>query len=238
MSETIEIGGIPVEVVFKDIKNIHLSVYPPNGRVHISAPERMNLDTIRVYAISKLDWIRKQQTKFREAERETQREYLNRESHFVWGQRYLLYVVEENQPPRVELKHSELALYVRPGSSQEKREEVVAAWYRELVREAAAPLIAKWEEELDVKVQQLFVRRMKTKWGSCNPHKGLIRLNTELAKKTPECLEYIVAHELMHFLEPHHGDRFQELMDHHMPHWRHYRDELNRAPLGHVEWEY
>jgi predicted metal-dependent hydrolase len=238
MSEMLDIGGTPVEVVFKDIKNIHLSVYPPTGRVRISAPERMSLDTIRVYAISKLDWIRKQQIKFHEQERETQREYLDRESHFVWGRRYLLKVIETEQSPTLELKHNYMILTVRPGSSQEKREDVVAAWYREDLRKFAGPLIEKWELALGVKVERLFIQRMKTKWGSCNTHEGYIRLNTELAKKPRECLEYIVVHEMMHLVVPTHNDAFAALMDQYMPQWRHYKDELNRSPLGHVEWEY
>lgn len=234
----IEVGGISVDVVFKKIKNVHLSVHPPTGRVRISAPTWMNLDTIRVYAISKIDWIRKHQEKFSQQERETRREYLDRESHYVWGKRYLLKVDEENRAPSVELKHNQMILTVRPNSDVEKREAVVAAWYREQLKNTVMPLIAKWEPVLGVKVDQYFVQRMKSKWGSCNPQNRTIRLNTELAKKTPECLEYVVVHEMVHLLEPTHNSTFISLMDKFMPHWRHLRDELNRAPLGHVDWQY
>jgi predicted metal-dependent hydrolase len=237
-TKQIEVGGITVDVVFKNIKNVHLSVHPPTGRVRISAPTRMKLDTLRVYAISKINWIKKHQKKFQEQERETRREYLDRESHYVWGKRYLLKVKEEKRIPSVELKHNEMILTVRPGTGMEKRGTVVTAWYRDQVRDAMMPLIEKWEQILGVKVNRTIIRRMRTRWGSCTPGRRTIRLNTELAKKPRECLEYVVVHELVHLLEPSHNATFISLMDKFMPQWRHYRDELNRAPLGHVEWEY
>jgi predicted metal-dependent hydrolase len=234
----IDIGGITVDVVFKNIKNVHLSVHPPTGRVRISAPARMKLETLRVYAISKINWIKKHQKKFQEQERETHREYLDRESHYVWGKRYLLKVREEKRTPSVELKHNEMILTVRPGAGMEKREAIVMAWYRDQVREAMTPLIAKWEPLLGVRVDYTIIRRMRTRWGSCTPGRRTIRLNTELAKKPRECLEYVLVHELVHLLEPSHNANFISLMDKFMPQWRFIRDELNRAPLGHVEWEY
>jgi predicted metal-dependent hydrolase len=237
-TKQIDVGGMTVDVVFKNIKNVHLSVHPPTGRIRISAPTRMNLDTIRVYAISKINWIKKHQKKFQEQERETRREYLDRESHYVWGKRYLLRVREKNRTPSIELKHNEMILTVRPGALMEKREAVVTAWYRDQVRDAVTPLIEKWEPLLGVKANRIIVRRMRTRWGSCTSARRTIRLNTELAKKPPECLEYVIVHELVHLLEPSHNATFISLMDKFMPQWRHYRDELNRAPLGHVEWEY
>jgi predicted metal-dependent hydrolase len=236
--EKIDVGGITVDVVFKDIKNVHLSVHPPTGRVRISAPARMKLDTIRVYAISKIDWIKRHQKKFQEQERETRREYLDRESHYVWGRRYLLKVKEENRPPSVELKHNAMILTVRPRAVMKKREAVVMAWYRDQVRDAVTPLIEKWKPPLGVEVNRTIIRRMRTRWGSCTPGRRTIRLNTELAKKPRECLEYVLVHEMVHLLEPTHNANFISLMDKFMPQWRHFRDELNRAPLGHVEWEY
>jgi predicted metal-dependent hydrolase len=234
----IDVGGILVDVIFKNIKNVHLSVHPPTGRVRIAAPTHMKLDTLRVYVISKLDWIKKQQVRLQGQERETLREYLDRESHFVWGRRYLLKLVEVEQTPTLELKHNKMVLTVRPDAGREKKEAVVASWYREQLRLATAPLIAKWEVLLGVKSNRIFIQRMKTKWGSCNPHSRSIRLNSELAKKSPECLEYVIVHELVHLLEPTHNHRFVDLMDKFMPQWRQFRDELNRAPLSHVEWEY
>ena len=238
MAAQIELGDIVVEVVKKDIKNLHLSVYPPHGAVRISAPLRMKLDTIRVFAVSKLEWIKQQQTRLRAQERETPREYLDRESHFVWGKRYLLQIVEADATPSLELKHSRMLLRVRPGTTAEMREAMMAHWYREQIRAALPGLIARWEAALGVEVARVFVQKMKTKWGSCNPVARSIRLNTALAKKPVQCLEYIVVHELVHLLERNHNDRFINLMDRHMPDWRHRRVALNGAPLGHELWSY
>lgn len=235
---TLQLGAIAVDVVLKDIKNIHLSVHPPAGKVRIAAPLRMDLDTIRVFAITKLAWIKSQQQKLREQERETPREYLDRESHFVWGKRYLLKLVEKEAPPSVELKHNKMLLQLRPGASTEKKQEVLDAWYREQLKAAVPALVAKWEKALGVKAGKVFVQKMKTKWGSCSPGAGNIRLNTDLAKKPPACLEYIVVHELAHLLERRHSERFIALMDTHMPQWQQYREMLNSLPLAHQEWEY
>jgi predicted metal-dependent hydrolase len=234
----VHLGDITADVVFKDIKNVHLSVYPPDGKVRISAPRRMSLDTIRVFAISKLAWIKQQQKKLKEQERETPREYLERESHYVWGKRYLLTISEGDEAPRIELHHSRMVLRVRPGTDEEKRQLIVEAWYREQIRNAVPPLIALWEPLLGVKVGRFFVQRMKTRWGSCNPGNGSIRLNTELAKKPRECLKYIVLHEMAHLLEPTHNTRFIALMDRFMPDWRLRRNQLNQLPVRHEEWEY
>jgi predicted metal-dependent hydrolase len=238
MATQIQLGTVSVDVILKDIKNVHLSVHPPTGRVRISAPYRMRLETIRLFAISRLGWIKQQQRKFRHQERETPREYIERESHYVWGRRYLLTVSEGDNRPSVELGHSRMILRVRPGTGQERRRAIMDDWYREQVKEAAPPLIAKWEPPMGVKVARLFVQRMKTKWGSCNPVTHSIRLNTDLAKKPPECLEYIVVHEMAHLLERSHGDRFAELMERFVPKWRLHREELNRAPLCHETWAY
>lgn len=238
MIRQIQLGNIAVDVVFKDIKNVHLSVYPPTGRVHISAPSRMRLDTVRIFAISKLGWIKQQQKKLREQERETPREYLDRESHYVWGKRYLLRVVKQDAAPAVELKHSKILLCVRPGSGVKKKQAVLEEWYREQLKGAVPPLITKWAPLMDVNVERFFVQRMKTKWGSCNPGSGSIRLNTELTKKPRGCLEYIVVHEMIHLLEPTHNQRFVALMDQFMPKWQFYRDVLNRLPVRHENWSY
>jgi predicted metal-dependent hydrolase len=234
----LDLGGIPVEVSFKDIKNVHLSVHPPTGRVRVSAPTRMTLDTIRVFAISKLGWIKQQQRKLREQERETLREYLNLESHYLWGKRYLLRVIEGDWAASIEVQHSRLLLRVRPGTTDEMKRETVAQWYRNQMRAVATSLIARWATVMGVTVQRFYVQQMKTKWGSCNPRARTIRLNTELAKKPKECLEYIVVHEMTHLLEPTHNARFIALMDRFMPSWRLRRDHLNRLPVRHEEWGY
>ena len=236
--DRIELGGLSVEVVRKQIKNIHLSVYPPNGRVRISAPNWVGLDSIRLFAVSKLGWIRKQQQKLKEQERETPREFLDRESHQTWGRRVLLQIEHDRSGPPVELSPGKLVLRVRPDATLERKRAVLDEWYREQVKAAAPELIAKWERVLEVSVAGLFVQKMKTLWGSCNARRHTIRLNAELAKKPPECLEYIVVHEMVHLLERSHGPRFVAMMDRHLPKWRFYKAELNRLPIRHEDWMY
>ena len=238
MITQLKVGDILVDVLLKNIKNLHLSVHPPAGKVRISAPSRMKLDTIRVFAVSKLGWIRQQQKRLREQERETRREYLDRESHYVWGKRYLLKVIQEGAKPKVELKHSTMILRVRPGTNEETKQAIVAQWYRKQVKDSALDLIAKWEPIVGVKVKRVFVQKMKTKWGGCNHGTGSIRLNTDLAKKPFECIEYIAVHEMVHLLEPTHNTRFLALMDRLMPQWRVRREQLNQLPVCHEEWKY
>lgn len=237
-TKQIEVGDTQVDVIFKDIKNVHLSVHPPTGRVRISAPRWMKLDAIRVYAISKIEWIKHHQRKFKAQARETPREYLDRESHYVWGIRYLLKVVWRNAPSSVELKHNHLILSVRPNTSKEKLKILVNKWYRMQLMEALPPLLARWEHELGVKAKRVIARRMKTLWGSCSHKTQSIRLNTDLAKKPTECLEYVLVHELAHLIEPSHNDRFIAIMDRYMPNWKHRRDQLNQLPASHEEWGY
>lgn len=238
MASQLRLGDMVVDVVLKDIKNVHLSVYPPTGSVRISAPKRMGMDIIRVFAISKLDWIKQQQTKLRAQERETLREYVDRESHYVWGKRYLITVTESNQEASLQLAHSRMFLRVRPGTNRRRMQAIVEKWYRDQIRKAMPPLLAKWEPVIGVKVGRFFVQRMKTKWGSCSRTRHAIRLNTDLAKKPPECLEYIVVHEMVHLIERTHNARFVALMDHVMPQWRFCREQLNRLPVRHQEWTY
>lgn len=238
MTQTIQLGDVEVDVVLKDVKHVHLSVHPPRGAVRISAPKHMSLETVRVFAISKLDWIKRERRKLQAQERETPREYLDRESHHVWGERRLLVVEEVDAAPSVLVQGKQLILRVRPGTDEDKRRAVVSRWYRDEVRAALPALVAKWEPRLGVTVAQFYVQKMKTKWGSCNPELGHIRLNSELAKKPRECLEYILVHELLHLLEPTHNARFKQLLDDLLPHWRARRDELNRAPLAHEHWTY
>jgi len=238
MTTQIKLGDIAIDVVKKDIKNIHLSVYPPAGRVRISAPKRMTLDNIRVFAISKLGWIKKQQQRMQEQVRETPRECLDRESHYLWGKRYLFKVEENDAAAFVSLNHDKMVLHIRPDTSDERKQDLLAEWYREQLKIAVPALIAKWEPLMSVTVEKTFFQRMKTKWGSCNHRAKHIRLNTELAKKLPECLEYVVVHEMVHLLEPSHNSRFIALMDQFMPKWKFYKDELSRSPLGYEEWGY
>ncbi len=231
MTSQLQLGDVVVDVMHKDIKNLHLSVHPPTGRVTIAAPLRMKPEAIRVFAITKLGWIKQQQLKQRAQPREAPRDYIERESHFVWGKRYLLSLIEDEAPPRVEVGARRLVLRVRPGTKPQKREAVMEQWYRTLLREACPSLIAKWEKLLGVKVARTHVQRMKTRWGSCNRKAKAIRLNTELAKKPRECLEYILVHEMTHLIEPTHNSRFQALMDQHLPKWRGIRELLNQLPV-------
>ena len=238
MGSRLKLGDITVDVVKKDIRNIHLSVYPPTGRARISAPSRMTDDAIRGFAISRLGWIRKQQKKMLDQERETPREYLDRESHYIWGERCLLKVVEEDRASSVSLNHKTMILRVRPGSDQAKREEVLHAWYRAQLKAAVPELIVRWEEKIGVSVREFGIKKMKTRWGTCNPEARRIWLNLELAKKPVTCLEYIVVHEMIHFIERRHNTRFISLMDTFLPQWRTYRDQLNRLPVRHEDWRY
>lgn len=234
----IDLGDVRIEVVRKEIKNLHLSVLPPKGKVRISAPNQMKLDTIRVFAISKLAWIRSQQRKMLVQEREAPREYLDRESHYVWGRRYLLKRVEKDAAPAVEIKHNKLVMQVRPGTGEARCREILDGWYRELIRGALPSLVSTWTPVVGVNVARVFVQRMKTKWGSCNPKTHSIRLNTDLAKKPPECLEYILVHEMAHFIEPTHNARFVALLDVLLPTWQTLRKRLNDLPVRHEEWGY
>ncbi|MFO0879957.1 MAG: SprT family zinc-dependent metalloprotease [Gemmataceae bacterium] len=238
MGVQIQLGELAIEVVFKDIKNLHLSVHPPAGRVSISAPRRMDLDVIRVFAISKLAWIHQQQKKIRKQEREPEREYIDRESHYVWGRRYLLTVVEQEKPPAIVLRQNTLAMSVRPGTDTAKRGMLMESWYREQLRKAIPPIVTRWEPLMGVQVARYFVQRMRTRWGSCNPRARNLRFNTDLARKPRECLEYVVVHEMTHLLEPTHNARFIALMDRFMPNWRQLKQALNRLPVRHEDWEY
>jgi predicted metal-dependent hydrolase len=238
MARKLLLGGVAIEVQLKDIKNVHLSVNPPDGRVRISAPARTSLETIRLFAISKLGWIKRQQKKLREQDRESPRDYVDRESHFLWGRRYLLQIEEAAEPPSVRVTHSKLVLRVRHGTDARKRAEILETWYREQLKEAVPPLIATWQKHLGVRVERFHVQRMKTRWGSCNPAARSIRLSTELAKKPRECLEYIVVHEMIHLIEPTHGPRFLDLIERYCPRWGVLREQLNRLPVRHEDWTY
>lgn len=236
--EQINLGEMIIDVVLKDIKNVHLSVYPPSGKVRIAAPLRMNLDTIRIYAISKLGWIKKQQQKFQDQVREAPREYLYKEGHYFLGKRYLMKIVERDTPPFVIIKHTNIELHIRPNTDTQKRQSVMDEWYRQQLKELAPPIIKKWEKLMGVSINELAVRKMKTKWGTCNREARRIWLNLELAKKPIHCIEYIIVHELAHLLERTHNAKFVAYMDNYLPEWKHLKNELNQLPVSHVEWGY
>jgi predicted metal-dependent hydrolase len=235
----IRVSGQAVQIIRKDIKNLHLGVYPPNGRVRVAAPLRVGDDAVRLAVIGKLGWIKRQQARFKAQARQTDREMVSGESHYYLGRRYRLRVVEGNGPSRVMLRsRSTLEIQTRGEYSAKKREQVLLRWYRERLRELVPPLMAKWEAILDIGAAAFGIRKMKTKWGTCNVTARRIWVNLELAKKPVRCLEYIVVHELLHLIERHHSDSFIALLDRHLPHWRHHRKILNEAPLGHTDWTY
>ena len=236
MNETLQIGEIGILVTRKAIKNVHLSVHPPDGRVTLAAPSATRLDVARAYAISRLGWIRQQQEKLRAQARETPRQLIERESHVLWGRRHLLSVAYRDAKPCVSLDHRRILLTVRPGSDAVKRAKVLHEWHKGLLHDVVPPLIRKWETRLNVKVANYFLQRMKTKWGSCNHSAGNIRLNTELVKKPKDLLEYVLVHEMAHLLEPTHNERFSSILQSLYPTWREARAELNELPLGAEVW--
>ena len=236
MTETIRLGDVEIAVTRKAVKNVHLSVHPPAGHVTLVAPTGTRLEVARAYAISKLGWIHDQQAKMLSQARETPRQFVERESHTLWGRHYLLSVVEKDAKPAVKLDHRRITLTVRPGSKLAKRKEAIEEWHRALLHEAVPALIRKWEAKLGVKVTRYYLQRMKTKWGGCNHRAGNIRLNTELVKKPKDLLEYVVVHEMLHLVEPTHSERFVALLEQHYPTWREARAELNELPLGAEAW--
>ncbi|MBP6965133.1 MAG: M48 family metallopeptidase [Armatimonadetes bacterium] len=235
----ITVNDLTVDVVRKDIKNLHLAVYPPAGRVRVAVPLRVNDEAVRLAVISKLGWIRRQQRSFQEQERQSAREYVSGESHYFQGLRYLLNVIYHDGWPRVELRGKKrIDLYVRKGSDTATRERIFLQWYRRQLKAQAAPMIAKWEPIIGVTVADWGIKQMKTRWGSCNAQAARIWLNLELIKKSPQCLEYLVVHEMVHLLERLHSDAFKAHMDAFLPQWRLNREELNREPLAHETWTY
>ena len=238
-TRNIRVGPLSVEVVRKDIKNLHLGVYPPYGRVRVAVPLVVDDEAVRLAVIDKLGWIKRQKTKFAEQPRQTQREMVNGESHYFLGQRYRLRVHEHEAPARVAVRGiASLDLFVRPGASTEQREAVLLHWYREQLRALMPPLLEKWQPILGVQARAWGIKKMKTKWGSCNPTAKRLWFNLELAKKPAMCLEYLVVHELVHLLERNHTERFTTLMDGFLPNWSVCRATLNSGVLGHEVWAY
>ena len=237
--EQISVSGITVDVVRKDIKNMHLAVYPPTGRVRLAVPLHMNADAVRLFAVAKLGWIRRHQRNFANQERLGPREYRERESHYFQGRRYLLRIKETNGAGYVDLKgKTYVDLYVKPDAGIAYRRTVINEWHRRALKKNIGELAERWTKKINVQVAFWGVKQMKTKWGSCNIEKKRIWLNLELAKKPLPCLEYIVVHELVHFLERHHNDRFHALINQYLPRWKQLRDELNKLPVSHADWTY
>ncbi|CBG70024.1 conserved hypothetical protein [Streptomyces scabiei 87.22] len=235
-SAYLTVRGIDIDVIYKNIKNLHIGVYPPLGRVRVAAPQQLDDEQVRLAVIQRLPWIKEQRDQLQSAARQSTREMVTGESHYVWGVRRRMKVVERPGRAHFELDGERLLLYVPASTAAERRRELLDHWYREQLRHAIPALITKWEPILDVSVPRWSIKRMKTKWGSCNRETGHIWFNVELAKKPPACLEYIVVHEMTHYLERHHDDRFTKLMERFMPNWRSIRDQLNNAPLAEEQW--
>lgn len=232
----VEVGDLVVEVVRKDIRNLHLSVYPPLGDVRVAAPLHLPDEAVRLAVLRRLIWIRQQRQRFQTQARQTEREHSGGESHYAWGRRYLLRVVERAGAHRVTLRGKVMELGVSPGTTPEARGQLLARWYRQQLRAALAELVPRWEQRLGVQIQAVGIKRMKTLWGSCKPEARRVWFNLELAKKPRPCLEYVVVHELAHLIDRSHGERFTELMNEHLPRWPALRAELNAAPLAAEEW--
>ena len=234
---SIEVRGIPVEVVRKEIRNLHVGVYPPRGRVRVAAPHRLDDTAVRLAIISRLAWIRQRREEFERQQRQSRREFVNGESHYFAGRRYRLDVIDHRGRPAVRLvNNSTMRLLVSPNADRDAREAVLQRWYRRQLRRQLPALRGKWEPLVGVTAADVRIKRMKTLWGSCSVEDKRIWLNLELAKKPASCLVYVLVHELIHLLERHHTDRFRSLMDSHLPHWQVYRDQLNSLPLAHEDW--
>jgi len=236
MAELIELGDIAISVTRKAVKNVHLSVHPPDGRVTLVAPTSTKLDVARAYAIARIGWIRQQQDRLAKQAREAPRQYCGRETHYLWGRRHLLKVTERDEKPSIKIDHRTIHLQVRPGTTRDQRARIMHEWHLGLLHEAIPALVRKWESRIGVTVQGYFLQRMKTKWGSCSPQRGTIRINTELVKKPRDMLEYVLVHEMIHLLEARHTRAFFKLIDRHYPNWSVVRAELNELPLSSERW--
>lgn len=234
----LEINNLRVEMIRKNIKNLRLAVYPPDGRIRVTAPMETDDDVIQLFVISKLPWVRKQQKRFLEQDRQSNREMVSGESVYYLGRRYRLRVTEQSGNPKVRIKPRSLELRVPPGSDVGYRNRVLANWYRRELRSRLPELIEKWEPVIGVKVLECKIKQMRTKWGTCNAKAGRIWLNLELIKKPPQCLEYVLIHEMIHLLYRHHDEHFKALMNRCYPLWQSTRDELNQFILKDEQWNY
>ena len=235
----IMVGDYTIDVVRKDIKNLHLAVYPPHGRMRIAVPKQLDDETIRLHLVTKLAWIKKHIARFEQVERLSQREYITGESHYLEGRRYLLNVIPDSNINMIKIRgNTHIDLYEKPGTPIVHRPLMMQEWYRARLKARIEPLIRKWQEIIGVQIKEWSVKKMKTRWGTCNIKAKRIWINLELAKKPEDCLEYIIVHELLHLIEKHHNDNFKALMDKYLPDWRVRKDLLNRLPLSHEEWEY
>jgi len=238
-NQTIEVGGIKVLVLKKDIKNLHLNILPPSGKVRVSAPLDMGQDAIRTFLATRINWIKKHRHSFLQQERQTPRQYIGGESHYLFGKRYKLQVNYVEQKPTVQIRGvKEIVLNVRPESNVDKREEVLWNWYRDKLKNHLEPNIQKWQKKIGQEFGQWRVRKMKRSWGNCNENNKTVSFNLKLAQKPKSCIEYVIVHELLHLIERSHNNRFVKLLDKYMPNWQHEKDKLNRQILSPEEWSH
>jgi len=234
---SLQVGGIEVVVLYKPVKNLHLNVLPPDGRVRVTAPQNMNDDAIRTFLATRISWIKTMQAKFKGQERQTPREYVSGETYYFFGKKYKLEVIERDAKPNIEIKgKTTIFLEVRPKTILLKREEIMQQWYRDQLHQFLEKVIDKWEKKISIKASGWSIRRMKTRWGTCNHKKKNILFNLELAKKPENCIEYVVLHELLHLIEEKHSKKFTALLDKYMPKWESEKEELNRLILSYEEW--
>ncbi len=232
------VSNLMVDTIRKEIKNMHLGVYPPHGRIRVAAPLKTSDDAIRLFVISRMSWIRKQQLRFVKQERQTQREYVTGESHYFLGRRYRLNIIHTDTRPRTEIRRmTHIDLYIRPDTTTQQKEAIFENWYRFELRKLVPGLLERWQKKMDVKVNEVRIKKMKTKWGTSNPDDKRIWLNLELAKKPLHCVDYVFVHELAHLIEKTHSERFTQLLDSVLPHWQHSKEELNKTYLGHATWK-
>jgi predicted metal-dependent hydrolase len=234
----INVGGLQVQIVRKAIKNLHLGVYPPHGRIRVAAPMTVSDNAVRLAVVRNLGWIRRQRDRFEAQPRESRREMAGGETHYFFGRRYRLRLVVSPERAIVIRRKSLLEIHAPIGTTAAQREQILQTWYRDHLKRRIAPLLAEWQPRLGVSATHWRVRRMRTRWGTSNPDSRRLLFNLELAKKPVRCLEFLVVHELVHLIERHHSERFLSLMDQHFPRWRRVRAELNAAPLAHEDWAY
>ncbi|MEI6221955.1 MAG: SprT family zinc-dependent metalloprotease [bacterium] len=234
----LQLGSVDAYIVRKQIKHVHVSVLPPHGKVRITAPSDMHVDTIRTLLAVRLPWIKKQQAKFSNQERQSKREFVSGETHYYFGKQYRLEVIFVNTVPKVSLKgKTKIQLQVRPDASPEKKQQILMHWYREQLTPTVTTLLTKWQKKIGVQPSHVGIRKMKTKWGTCNHHKGRILLNLDLATKPNECIEYVIVHELLHLIERKHNEQFIALMNKYLPKWHAIKQTLNTYTLSHQEWD-
>lgn len=230
------VGGIPVEVVRKDIKHLHLGVYPPGGRVRVAVPSHVGDQNVRLAVVSRLGWINRQRRRFQRQPRQMRREMVTGESHYLWGRRLRLVVTATRGKSNVLASGRRLILEVPSGANRSRRQAIMDAWYRKELKSALARPLETWQRRISTDAFEVRIRRMRTRWGSCMPDSSRIWLNLELAKKDPACLEYVLVHEMAHLLERRHNERFEAIMDQYMPTWRRRRCQLDEGPLPYANW--